>query len=261
MWLEAGLSKLVDEFWSAQPGGPEPFPRDLIYPAMFALPVSVHLIPRLTTAQAERYVRSLGVPSAGGLSRPDRRLRGCLLAYGGHGFILVDSADPPDEQRFTLAHELSHFMLDYLEPRRRAIEALGEQIVPVLDGLQPPTPVELAHAVLGGVSLGLHVDLMGRTGAGGYASRAIFTAEERADRLALELLAPAEDVWRAISDLPSGRGSGHSYQALHRRAADLLVRRYGLPEEQAQSYAKWLLRQAGYRPGVREWLGIETPRE
>jgi hypothetical protein len=259
MWLEAGLSRLVTEFWSAQPGEPEPFPRDLICPAIFALPVSVHLIPRLTTAGVGRYLRSLGVYFGVDMPGPDRRLCGCLLAHGGHGLILVESTDPPDERRFTLAHELGHFMLDYLEPRRRAIEALGEQIVPVLDGLRPPTHVERMHAVLSEVPLGLHVDLMERTGAGGYASRAIFTAEERADRLALELLAPAADVWAAISNLPEA--DGQSYQALHRRAADLLVERYGLPEAQAQSYAKWLLRQAGYRPGVREWLGIEMRRE
>ena len=57
----------------------------------------------------------------------------------GTAYCLVDANDPDNERRFTTAHELAHFLLDYAEPRRKAIEALGEGIVPVLDG------VALAH--------------------------------------------------------------------------------------------------------------------
>ncbi|MFN8557423.1 MAG: ImmA/IrrE family metallo-endopeptidase [Dehalococcoidia bacterium] len=39
--------------------------------------------------------------------------------------IIVDSSDAPDEVRFTVAHEAAHFLLDYEQPRARAVAALG----------------------------------------------------------------------------------------------------------------------------------------
>jgi Zn-dependent peptidase ImmA (M78 family) len=35
-------------------------------------------------------------------------LRGCLLAYSGEAFLLLDPGDPPADRRFTVAHELGH---------------------------------------------------------------------------------------------------------------------------------------------------------
>ena len=42
----------------------------------------------------------------------------------------------------------------------------------------------------------------------------------------------------------------------HRRAAQLLFARYGLPDEQAWGYAKRLLKDTGQSPNVRDWLGM-----
>jgi hypothetical protein len=252
VWLEAGLARLVDEFWELA-GAPGPFPRDLSMPASLALPVAVAYLPRLSLDNLTRWLRDRNIvydPSG-----PDRRLRGCLVAYGGHGFVLIDSADPADEQRFTLAHELAHFLIDYREPHSRVIHALGEEILPVLDGLRQPTRAERLHAVLSAVPLGLHVDLMERTDAGGYISPATLAAEGRADRLALELLAPAGEAWVAIAALPEADKSSCSYTELRNQAGCLLCERYGLPGPQAQSYAKWLLKKGGYSPGFRDWLG------
>jgi IrrE N-terminal-like domain len=248
MWLEAGLARVVEEFWEALPYGAESFPRNLVDSASLALPVAIRDLPCLSLSNVKQWLRARSIPDP--IEGPDRRLRGCLLAYGGHGFVLIDGSDPDDERRFTIAHELAHFLLDYQDPRRRAIEVLGEEISPVLDNARLPTRIERLHAILSEVPIGLHIDMMERTAASGYSTHTVLTAEHRADRLALELLAPAADAWSIISALPPG-----SYTTLLRQSELALTRRYGLPQEQARSYAAWLLKKAGRGPGFRDWLG------
>lgn len=253
MWIEAGLARLVDEFWGAQLAGPEPFPRTLVGPALMALPVTIHNLQALSVNSARGWLRARNIELP--FDYPERRLRGCLIAHAGHGFVLVDASDADDERRFTVAHELAHFMVDYLEPRKLAVAALGEDIVPVLDGLRPPTQTERLHALLNTAPLGYHVDLMGRTDSGAYTVSATLLTEDRADRLALELLAPSADVWPRLMALHEATGTGAgSYAALEDGSAELLRKRYGLPETQAREYARWLLAKGGRRPGIRDWL-------
>jgi hypothetical protein len=75
-------------------------------------------------------------------------------------------------------------------------------------------------------------------------------AEQRADRLALELLAPAEIVQVTLAKQDGIFRS----QRLH-LAAQVLENTFGLPEIIANRYARVLLRDA-LRPTVREWLGV-----
>lgn len=254
MWLEAGLARLVDEFWAGAPSGREPFPCKLAGSASLALPVVVRFLPGLTLDSMRAWLRARKLDHHVEVGGSNRRLRGCLLAYGGHAFVLVDGSDPEDEQRFTMAHELAHFLVDYREPRFHAQAVLGEEITPVLDGLRVPTRTERLHAALNGMTLGVYVDLFERTPAGSYTTRATLDAEERADRLAFELLAPAEDAWATVSALAEAL-EGHSYLVLRRKSAEALRVRYGLPEEQAQTYAAWLLKKGGRGPSFRDWLG------
>lgn len=249
MWLEAGLSRLADEFWQLA-GGPGPFPRDLSAIASLALPLVTRNVPHLTLADVLQWLQARGI--AHPLPSHDRRLRGCLLAYSGQGFVLVDGSDPERERRFTVAHELAHFLADYREPRLKAIAALGEEIVDVLDGIRPPTHTERLHSILSGVPVGLHVDIFERTPAGAYTTATTLHAEERADRLALELLAPADNVWAAFQSIAEAPDASHN-QA-RERLARLLYDSYQLPEQQAQTYAAWLLKKAGRTPGFSDWL-------
>ncbi|HYO48607.1 MAG TPA: ImmA/IrrE family metallo-endopeptidase [Chloroflexia bacterium] len=249
MWLEAGLSRLADEFWQLA-GMPGPFPRDLSAVASLALPVVTRNVPHLTLADVRQWLHARGIPHP--LPAHDRRLRGCLLAYSGQAFILVDGSDPERERRFTVAHELAHFLVDYREPRLRAIAILGGEIAEVLDGIRPPTHTERVHSILGGVPVGLHVDIFERTPSGAYTSPATLQAEERADRLALELLAPADNVWASFQSRAEEHDAG--YDTAHQHLAQLLYDSYQLPEEQAQTYATWLLRKAGRIHTFNEWL-------
>lgn len=250
MWLQSKLAQQAAEFWELA-SGPEVFPRSLSGPASLALPLAIHQLSALTTATANCWFAERGISYS--ITGHSRRLRGCLVAFAGHGFVLVDASDPEDERRFTLAHELAHFLLDYLAPRTQALEALGEDILPVLDGLRVPTRAERLDSILGSAPLGMHVELMERTNVGAYTSKATLLAESRADHLAIELLAPAADALAAISALPTPGEPCISYPATHKQVMLLLQKRYGLPQAQAQAYAGLLLKELGREPGFREW--------
>jgi hypothetical protein len=226
----------AEAFWTAA-GSPPPFPRDLSLVLPLALPLGVVVLPALALARVEGWLARRGVPYR--FPCQDRRLRGCLLAHAGSGLVFVDGADGADQRRFTLAHEVAHFLLDYLRPRRDAVATLGDGILDVLDGRRAPTWAERADAVLGACPVGVYVHLLGRDGGRDPRAAAI---EERADRLACELLAPAEDVGR--------RCASADEDGLTRSLRD----DFGLPDPHASEYADRLLRAWRPAPSFVDWL-------
>jgi hypothetical protein len=228
-------AELARVFWS-QVGAEESFPRSL-RSAIRALPLTVESITQLSVTKAYQWLQRNGVRRD--FSTRDRPLRGCLAADRGHGIIFLDAADAEDEQRFSLAHELAHFLRDYWRPRQLAIERLGAQTVEVLDGQRPPTPGERLGALLGEVPLGFHMHLMDRKPVDSESGN----AETCADRLGCELLAPAEHVAGAHA----AAGSQQSMKSLVMR----LCGYYGLPSAEATRYARQLL---GESTPVEGWL-------
>src|SRR4051794_17266865 len=127
----AWVTESANAFWAAA-GEIEPFPRKLRRPLARALPVAVVLLPHLRLDGLRAWMRAngIGCPCA----ERDRALRACLVARAGHGLVFLDGADAEDDQRFSLAHELAHFLRHYWQPRQRACRHLGEAIAEVLDG-------------------------------------------------------------------------------------------------------------------------------
>ncbi len=179
-------------FWR-KAGGRVAFgvPIDIASAAAAALPVSVVGIPSLDTSAIGRISARAGRPWTVGNPRP---LRGCLLADAGVGLVFVDSEDPEDEQRFTVAHEVAHFILHYLRPRERAMGALGVGIAAVIDRLRPPTTGERLSAALRDVPIEPFRHAMER-GIGGRHASLVERIEAEADDLAVELIAP----WRELT--------------------------------------------------------------
>src|SRR5207237_10778233 len=103
-------------------------------------------MPQLNTKVIGRWLerRRIVIP----LPLDQRDLLGSLIAYCGYGIIFVCGSDDPEEQRLTVAHEAAHFLVDYLHPRQQVIQALGEHMVEVLDGLRKATPSERGAAIL-----------------------------------------------------------------------------------------------------------------
>lgn len=225
-------------------------PVDIEYAVMGALPVEIRRMDRPSIRDIEVWARRRGYPCdfGGGMRRP----RGCLIAHRGAGVIIVDSSDAPDEVRFTVAHEAAHFLLDYEQPRARAVAALGASVLAALDGDRPATVAERMDAVLAGLTLGPHAHLMER-GAGGEACAQVSEAEYAADALALELLAPAAAARKAIAACTAA-----AYAERRARAAAAIARRFGLPAGIADAYAARLLAARGGGLTFAEWLAGEA---
>ncbi|HET8628273.1 MAG TPA: ImmA/IrrE family metallo-endopeptidase [Thermomicrobiales bacterium] len=229
MTLPLWVADAADAFWRAA-GEVEPFPRDLRRAIAFALPLGVVSLPRLRLRGVDDWLRGEGIDCR--LAPADRALRACLVARRGQGLIFLDGTDPPDEQRFSLAHELAHFVRDYWLPRRQAGDRLGPAVLEVLDGARPPRPEERVQAVLARVELGYHVHLLDRA-PDGAPGPAVASAERAADLLACALLAPAADALRDLPALPA--------PARREAVARRLAAEFGLPAAPAARYAATLV--------------------
>lgn len=232
------VSEAATDFWHAV-GSLESFPRDLSEPIRRSpFDLTIKEMPALSLRGVERYLAGLGIGWRRG--DPDRPLRACLTACDGAGFIFLDAGDARGERIFSLAHELAHFLGHYWGPRRRACQRVGEGTAEVFDGKRPPTPAERARAALAGVSMGLHVHLMQRGPRRVLLSEAVAVAEEEADRLAYELLAPAAAVAARIG-LASRRA----------QVVAVLQDDFGLAPDRAVAYAEILVPSPVVHPLLR----------
>jgi hypothetical protein len=230
---EGWALKAAADFWEASqtPRSSLQFPRNIARAVPWALPVSIVRVGGLRVAALQQRIATLGLPPLAASS--GRRLHGCLVAHRGSGLIYVDESDSEDEQRYTVAHEVGHFIADYLEPRRHALETIGPAALEVLDGTRQASLSERLRAVIAGDRLVAFVDLMGR-------EESAPDAESRADRLAVELLAPEEAAEAQLAADPDAD------PALVLHAA------FGLPPAVARSYARWLRPPIAALPG--DWV-------
>jgi hypothetical protein len=240
------ISETVEQFWQAADGDPQTFPRDLRVPIARALPLTIVLLPRLRVAAIDAWLREYAGWWSTGIH--DRALRACLIACYGQGVVFLDGSDPEDEQRFSLAHELAHFLRDYWRVREVVRRRLGEEVLEVLDGQRPPSQIERAHALLAGMQIGVHVHLMDRAEDGQPVTTVIDEAEENADRLALELLAPVATVLERAKEL-------NDEDRLN-KLTSLLHEAFGLPVEFALQYASALVRPSYQPDSLMRRLGL-----
>jgi hypothetical protein len=184
-------------------------------------------VPNLTLAAAAHHLARHGVPC----HKPteDRPLAGCFAGYCGAGVILLDTTLEPADFFFTLAHELAHYLRDYDAPRRRIEARLGEQALEVLNGLRPATEGERLAGVLCGVTVGAPTHFLDRDRWGRTLTPEACEAEDAADRLAYELLAPFDVVTAGAAD---------DRVTIARR----LVRDFAFPPGEATKYAAILIR-------------------
>ena len=245
MSSDALIEQTSADFW-ALAGGTPGYPRAMQAAITLAAPLELCPVVGLRVNHVLAWARRINIACR--IRGQDRCLHGCLVAWRGKGAIFYDTGDADDEQRFTLAHELAHFLLDYEAPRERAVTILGPSILAVLDGERSPTVEERLHAVLSSVHLGVMSHLMERPEKG-LPTSAILDVEDRADRLALELLAPAQPLYELLDQPTAPRG----FQARLAFLSQQLTTSRGLPTDIAAAYARFLLAQRG-EPPFRDWL-------
>lgn len=217
----------AERFWADAGGAPDGFPRELLDAVSWALPVAPCELPGLSVACVNAWLaeHQFGLR----LEIPDRPLRACIVVHDGNGMLFIDADDIDDERRFSVAHEIAHYLIECDAPRRQARARLGDDVLPVLDGRRSASRDERVGALLGGVSLAARLHLMERTPDGHLPGRDVSTAEQRADALAFELLAPFDAVRTCLPDL----ATRSDVEAVLRRA-------FGLPSVPARVYASRL---------------------
>lgn len=227
----------------------EPFPRSLEPTVAWVLPLAVVKLPKLGLFDLHDWLARRDIPFCCDIS--DRRLRACLLGKMGRGIIFLDGSDPEDERRFSLAHEVAHFLIDYHDPRQKALAVLGESGREVLDGERPPTLEERLTGILQHVELGTFTHLMDRLPTGDVGRIDILAAEDNADRFAIELLAPREIVITRLEE----QGIQWAEEAAFKAIQKTLIQEFGLPSRTAEEYGRMVV--MGRRPArsFREWLG------
>ena len=236
-------------FWEST-GELRIFPCDLESAVLWVLPVAVVKLPRLGLSSIRRWLeaRNIEMPYAG----REKRIRACLLARCGSGLIFLDGADPEDEQRFSLAHDVAHFILDYQSHRQRAIDSLGNRIVEVLDGERKATVEERLTGILSGMTIGPFMHLMDRNKYNRISRRVILDIEDAAERFALELIAPQKEVERYMDQ---AYPEWYNSSSQSNDAVVLAARVFGIPPHVMASYLTYLASLRRPRQSFKDWIG------
>lgn len=236
-----------DWFWK-RAGGRSGYPADIAYAAMCALYVYVEEVADLTPASAAAHV------GPGGLWQSDcvdgRRLHGCVIVGQGGGAILVEKSDDEAEKRFTIAHEVSHYILEVARHHERAADRLGPNFTDTLYGLREATATERIDAWLNNARSDAFAHFMDRAPGEGYGCSRTLEAESLADDLAVEILAPRSELTAAISSM----GFSESLKV----ARSVVERRFGLPEGVAERYVGRVVWQLKGGPSTAERFGFIT---
>lgn len=247
--IKPHIARIAREFWSK--AGKRRLPTfDIVGAVSLILPVDIVSLSELSLKKVEQWLSERKVVL--NIDMNDRHLHGFILTFKGSGFIFINGTDSEEERRFTVAHEASHFILDYKLPRVKAIEKFGPKIIEVLDGDRNPTNEERIDGLLSSVSVQPYTHLLEKVGDGSFDSIKIFDSENDADALAVELLAPSANV---IKDTKIGNPK-ISFDDFRTHSLQILREKYMLPEAVAKDYSLRLSYVATGGPSLLSKLGF-----
>lgn len=232
----AWLNEAVNLIWGDE--GEGDFPRDIELAVLWRLPLAIIEMQNLSGVNVRAWLHDRGVDLP--VHSPPGSLRGAIVAFAGSGVLFLDSADDPRERRVTIAHEASHFAVDYWLPRVK-LAARAPQLLEIVDGLRQPNQNDHIDALIARIPLGVHTHLFERDSDGAALDPAIEVAEERATRTAWELLAPLAVVSRLTA-------SEDEFSVVR-----TLENKFGLPRETAREYSGHVRRSLARRKSGRNF--------
>lgn len=248
-FIKPHIVKIAKEFWSISGQKIEP-PFDIIGAVNLVLPIDIISLSELSIRKIELWLDERNITL--NLDIDDRRLHGFILNFKGSGFIFINGTESEEERRYTVAHEASHFILDYKLPREKAIKKLGIQIKEVLDGDRKPTTQERIDGMLTSANIQPYMHLLEKVGDGSFKNVKIFNSENYADALALELLAPHSNVIRDVKEAQIKPSFSH-FQEL---CCNTLIGKYRLPGSIAKEYSLLLAYSVTGGPSLMSKFGF-----
>ncbi|WDF54338.1 ImmA/IrrE family metallo-endopeptidase [Mucilaginibacter sp. KACC 22063] len=240
---------VAKEFWSATGLSTEP-PFDIAGAVSLLFPIDIVQLSELSTAKIDHWFSARNVNIQTHVQ--DRPLHGFVVFSRGVGFMFINGTDDEQERRYTIAHEVSHFLLDYKIPRDKIIKKLGAEVEEVLDGIREPSSKEMVEGIIKHVAVKPFTHLLEKEGDGSFENLQVYYAENNADTLALELLAPASRI--KAETLKEKKKLSHT--DFCKICNELLVHRYKLPTQIATDYAKVLAYRATGGPSIMDKLGF-----
>jgi len=243
------IAKISRKFWSLSrikftPGA------DIVDAVNLLLPIDMVNLPELTLSKVNQWLSERHIFT--GIEADERSLHGFILTHAGSGIMFLNETDTEEERRYTVAHEASHFILDYKMPRDRAIKKLGPKITEVLDGYREPTKEERVDGFLRSIVLAPFTHLLEKTGNGSFSYARVYDAEINADALAVEMLAPQANVIKALNK----RLQKTSFSDFRERCKLLLINNYRLPASIAKEYSLRLTYIVIGPPSLLDKLGL-----
>lgn len=243
------IETIAKEFWSQTKQKWHP-PYDIGGAISLLLPIDMVVLSDLSLSKIERWLaqKNITIP----IEVNDRYLHGFVLIFRGSGFMFINGTDGEEERRYTMAHEASHFLLDYKISRDKAIQKLGNSIRDILDGFRKPTHQEQIDGLINGVSIKPFTHLVEKDGDGSFNNVKIFNSENNADALAMELLAPSSEIIKEAL----ARENKVTFTSFDKRCLNILMDKYKLPGLIAEQYARQLAYSVTGGPSILTKLGF-----
>lgn len=196
---KSDLKKISNRFW-VDSGLKMECPRPIEDAVIRNLPISIVKMKVLTYQSLSQWFAERNL--VGILPHFSESLLGGIFAFKGNALLFVDAKLPSYEMRYTVAHEVGHFLFDYHYKRQKAKATVGDSAEEILDGTRRASLGERVDAILLGIDLKPYYHLLSDQNCISISRGQIETAEDNADFLADELIAP-EDI---INEMYNERG-------------------------------------------------------
>jgi Zn-dependent peptidase ImmA (M78 family) len=163
----------------------------------------------------------------------DCPLCGLLFINRCQGIIFINGSHPLDEQSYTLAHELGHYLLEFEYPRKKAGLLFDNKIDDIFSGTRKPTIEDELSGIIKRVSVSPYIHFLEEGNVSAESRSQVWAAENKADAMAFELLAPFQTV---CAQLKSESGP-YTFSRIKKELLTILAKNFGLPSSVRQQYA------------------------